>query len=248
MEDTSVKKGYYAYMLRVDIAHKDVEATIDEYLSKWETPYWLIGKEVAPETEKEHLQGIIWYENRLKDSSNHRKWWKDRASKTVQPVALTSAKKIKNLMAYCKKDENFITNLTELEINRIALWIPKVTAAGKAEKLENYIVALINDRGNEWEEDYKFLNLVVDYYFEVYGNLPRYAQVEKWLYRIADSHKRAMLRYKKYRDLYSLAQNDYSHHQYGLTFEEDNSDGEEEYQPPPTDENYKIIGFNYKTT
>ena len=58
MEDTSVKKGYYAYMLRVDISLNDIDNTIDEYLSKYQTPYWLIGKEIT-KTKKPPTNVII---------------------------------------------------------------------------------------------------------------------------------------------------------------------------------------------
>ena len=233
MEDTSVKKGYYAYMLRVDISLNDIDNTIDEYLSKYQTPYWLIGKEIAPETKKEHIQGIIWYENRLKDSSNHRLWWKKRANKTVQPVALTSAKKIKNLIAYCKKDENWVTNLTELDCMNIVKWIPKVTAAGKKEKMEEF---LCKEENKEDLNQNTFIRNAIQAYYEIYDNLPRYSMVEKWLYRVGSDSQRDYIKYYKYKQIFDIVeQNDNIQHtpSWYKTLS-DNSDGEEEYYEKET--------------
>ena len=199
MEDTSVKKGYYAYMLRVDISLNDIDEQFTCYVDKYQPSYWLIGKETAPDTGKEHLQGIVWFENLEKNISNHRTWWKKRASKTTQPVAITSAKKIKNLMRYCKKDEDFITNLTELEINNIEKWIPKVDSATKHEQLQQMLAGVDTSK----KQDY--ICAIVDKYYKIFGNLPRSGTVEKYLYEISSSQERKVIRKQKYSYLYQIA-------------------------------------------
>lgn len=130
MEDMIVKKGYYAYMLRVDCPsthdeqkYKDFDDTL-KHLKEWgdryDLVYYIAGQEYS-NTGKPHLQAIVWFE-KLVDKNKLRNWWKTRSANTKQSVAFTSAKKIKSLAKYSMKDKNYVTNLHIDEISKIGKW------------------------------------------------------------------------------------------------------------------------------
>lgn len=122
MEDLIIKKGYWAYMLRVDIREDFNQSVNDfhEWAKKYDCVYYIVGKEVS-EKDKPHMQCITWFESK-QNATKLRNWWKTRCAGTKQPVAFTSAKKIKNLAKYSMKDNNFLTNLHSDEITRIGKW------------------------------------------------------------------------------------------------------------------------------
>jgi len=133
MEDTIIKKGYYAYQLRVDLPTTD-DDTIQQWITKYNAAYWIIGKEVSS-LGKPHIQCIIWFEEK-QQMPKLRNWWKGKTLDTKQPVSFTSAKKITSLAKYTKKDNNFITNLHPEEIIKIGLWNTK------KQKKERFMVKL----------------------------------------------------------------------------------------------------------
>lgn len=122
MEDLVIKKGYWAYMLRVDIPEDFAQSINDfhDWAKKYDCVYYLVGKETSNEG-KEHLQCITWFESK-QNATKLRNWWKTRCAATKQPVAFTSARKIKNLAKYSMKENNYLTNLHSDEITRIGKW------------------------------------------------------------------------------------------------------------------------------
>lgn len=121
MQDTLVKKDFYAYMLRVDICHTKAITTFMEWRNKYHCAYWILGLEFASETGKPHIQGIVWFET-LQKKDKLRNWFRNKVDDTKQAVAFTSAKKITNLSKYCMKDGNYVTNLNPNEIDAIGKW------------------------------------------------------------------------------------------------------------------------------
>lgn len=124
MEDTKIKIGLYAYSFRVDVEDNKNAKTIMEFIKKYEVKYYIVGAEVS-DKGKQHFQCILWFSQKI-NASKLRNWWKGRTSDTKQPVSLTSAKKIRSLGKYTKKDQNFITNLSQQEIKEIGQWKPRV--------------------------------------------------------------------------------------------------------------------------
>lgn len=175
MKDTLVKPGYWAYMLRVDCleqgdsTYTDAIKCFHEWKQKYDCVYYIIGKEIS-EKGKIHLQSIVWFESE-QDKSKLRNWWKSRSAKTKQSVAFTSAKKVKNLAKYSMKDNNYVTNLHNEEIQRIGKW---ETAKQKRElwsqqlyKFAEETVYKITEEGHNpsslWSRQ-KFLCTLLDYY------------------------------------------------------------------------------------
>lgn len=166
MKDTLVKLGYYAYMLRVDILNDFNEAVewFHDWKQKYDCVYYIVGQEISNDG-KPHLQSIVWFENEisLKDKPKLRNWWNDRSANTKQSVAFTSAKKIKSLAKYSKKDENFITNLHDEEIKKIGNWEnAQQRRALWTEKLEKYAASVAIELKNK-EDDYDVQEVQTNY-------------------------------------------------------------------------------------
>lgn len=121
MEDTIVLKGYFAYMLRVDIAHDKALPLFNKWKEMYKCTHWIIGLEFGSETGKEHIQGIVWFEC-LQSMPKLRNYFRDKVDKKKQAVAFTSAKKITNLSKYCMKGGVFDTNLSQSQIESIGKW------------------------------------------------------------------------------------------------------------------------------
>ncbi len=172
MEDSIVKKGYYAYSLRVDIPHGSHEV-MNEWLVKYNAAYWIIGEEVS-EAGKQHVQCIIWFENR-QQMPKLRNWWKGKTNTTAQPVSFTSAKKITSLGKYCKKDNKFVTNLKPEELARIGKWETKAKKKQKfMDSLYEYAHSLEfkADIGNPYgehanmDDKHEFISKILEFYRE----------------------------------------------------------------------------------
>ncbi len=136
MEDKFVKPGLYAYQFRVDVEDITEYTTMFEFIKKYDCKNYIIGAEVS-ELEKPHFQCILWYATKI-NATKLRNWWKTRCSNTKQPVAMTSAKKIKSLGKYCSKDQNFITNLTKEEMKLIGKWDKKLQNAEWNQMLDDF--------------------------------------------------------------------------------------------------------------
>ncbi len=119
MEDTVICPGLYAYSFRID---RDQEQLFQEV--EWlipQTTKYLMRREFGDETNKEHLQCILWFKNKLatKEILRIRNHFRREKGK----ISFISAKKVKSLAAYCNKSEGDLqTNLTTLEFSRIEKW------------------------------------------------------------------------------------------------------------------------------
>lgn len=121
MEDTSVLKGYFAYMLRVDIDYEKALPLFHKWRDKYHCTHYILGLEFGLETGKPHIQGIVWFEC-LQSVTKLRNYFRNKVNPTKQSVALTSAKKITNLSKYCMKDGIYETNLSPSQIESIGKW------------------------------------------------------------------------------------------------------------------------------
>lgn len=177
MKDTLVKEGYWAYMLRVDCleqgdsTYTDAIKCFHEWKQKYDCVYYIIGKEIS-EKGKIHLQSIVWFESE-QDKSKLRNWWKSRSAKTKQSVAFTSAKKVKNLAKYSMKDNNYVTNLHNDEIQRIGkwetakqkreLWSEQLFKYAEQQAIKIQKIEEQHQQGNWWCRT-EFLCKLLDYY------------------------------------------------------------------------------------
>lgn len=118
MEDTKVFPGLFAYQFRVDI-HED-NTILNDFMQHYNIKYFICGHEIS-DNNKPHYQCILWFDKK-QDSSKLRNWWKGKTLPTKQPVSFTSAKKIKSLGKYTMKDGNYLTNLSNQQINDIGKW------------------------------------------------------------------------------------------------------------------------------
>ncbi len=149
MEDTIVKPGLYAYQFRVDIDIATGLTKVMEFMKHYEVKHYIIGAETSDEG-KEHYQCILWFSVKI-NATKLRNWWKGKTSKTKQPVSLTSAKKIKSLGKYTMKENNFITNLTQLEVQSIGKWSQKLEKVEWAEALDKHAKAFCTGQDAPWK-------------------------------------------------------------------------------------------------
>ena len=105
MEDTLVKVGMFAYLLRVDISDNTV---VGKWLKHYKAPYYLYGMEVSPKG-KPHCQCIVWFSKKV-NSAKLRNWFKGKTLKTHQPYSFTVAKNVESLIKYCSKDGDVYTS------------------------------------------------------------------------------------------------------------------------------------------
>ncbi len=182
MEDTHVKPGHYAYQFRVDISIGEGLTKVIEFIKKYNCSYYIIGAETST-CGKEHFQCILWFVEK-QNSTKLRNWWKGKTSKTKQPVALTSAKKITNLAKYTMKENNFVTNLTKEEVSAIGKWSQKLKKVEWADALEKHAKKYNGDidttvthyqtykeceyqeANTERDELYSFISYMLDFYKE----------------------------------------------------------------------------------
>lgn len=141
MEDLLIIKNHFAYMLRVDIDEENSLEIFQEWKEKYSCTHYIVGKETAP-SGKIHLQCIVWFIQKLTSNGKSiaRNWWLKHCSNTKQPIAFTSAKKVVNLAKYSKKDKNFVTNLSQEQLDLIGQWKKNDTKRWKEllhEKCEN---------------------------------------------------------------------------------------------------------------
>lgn len=124
MEDQKVKVGLFAYQLRVDTPDKKL---VDEWLEKYNVPFYLYGQEEGKLTGKKHIQAIVWFKEKLeqKEMIKLRLYFKGKTLETKQPVAFTVCRKPESLVKYVKKDGKISTNLTDEEVLRFGDWKSK---------------------------------------------------------------------------------------------------------------------------
>lgn len=174
MEDRIIKPGLYAYQFRVDISNSKITKVI-EFINKYEVKHYIVGAETSNQG-KEHFQCVLWFSEKI-NTTKLRNWWNGKTTNTKQPVSLTSAKKIKNLAKYTKKDKNFITNLTEEEIDKIGEWKEKVKHSEFTDMLDKYAMKFDDKNVEEFEQSshttykynpnavlYAFISYILDFY------------------------------------------------------------------------------------
>jgi len=174
MEDRIIKPGLYAYQFRVDISNSKITKVM-EFINKYEVKHYIVGAETSNQG-KEHFQCVLWFSEKI-NTSKLRNWWNGKTTNTKQPVSLTSAKKIKNLAKYTKKDKNFITNLTEEEIVKIGEWKQKVKHSEFTDMLDKYAMKFDDKNVEEFEQSshttykynpnavlYAFISYILDFY------------------------------------------------------------------------------------
>jgi len=174
MEDRIIKPGLYAYQFRVDISNSKITKVM-EFINKYEVKHYIVGAETSNQG-KEHFQCVLWFSEKI-NTTKLRNWWNGKTTNTKQPVSLTSAKKIKNLAKYTKKDKNFITNLTEEEIVMIGEWKQKVKHSEFTDMLDKYAMKFDDKNVEEFEQSshttykynpnavlYAFISYILDFY------------------------------------------------------------------------------------
>jgi len=174
MEDRIIKPGLYAYQFRVDISNSKITKVM-EFINKYEVKHYIVGAETSNQG-KEHFQCVLWFSEKI-NTTKLRNWWNGKTTNTKQPVSLTSAKKIKNLAKYTKKDKNFITNLTEEEIVKIGEWKQKVKHSEFTDMLDKYAMKFDDKNVEEFEQSshttykynpnavlYAFISYILDFY------------------------------------------------------------------------------------
>ncbi len=187
MEDTVVCKGLFAYQFRVDLSGcPQSTAEIRKFLDKFGFVKYLGEFEFGDKTKKPHYQMCIWRESPFATSSEQtkaRNYWRGKTCKTKQPVSLTSAKKIKNLCAYCQKDEfevikvekqpkmtdyfQHLNNLSKEERMAIPKWQSvKGLKLKKREIFNSTVKSVIHTSQNL--DKFGFLCAINNVYFQVY--------------------------------------------------------------------------------
>jgi len=119
MEDTHVCPKLFCYSFRIDKDKAPLFQEID-WLTAQTTKY-LFRREYGSETNKEHLQGIIWFSKKLltKDIIKLRNHFRREKGQ----ISFISAKKTKSLASYCNKSQgDLLSNLTDEEFSRIPEW------------------------------------------------------------------------------------------------------------------------------
>jgi len=177
MEDTIVCKGHYAYMFRVDLnPTEDSKLQIDTWLELFQFSNWTGCHELGDQTLKPHYQMCVWREHKFlkKEQTKARNWWRGKTNSETHGTALTSARKIKSLTSYCRKELknteegqlfSTISNLSVEQIKRIPKWQSKTAAkVQKREKLDS-TVKLMSKTLTKYEFCAEFNKL----YYEIYN-------------------------------------------------------------------------------
>lgn len=209
-----------AYCLRFDAAHN--APSQNDYSKFFKTFLKYFKKYLfALENKKDgtpHFQGIVWCEEKL-DKQTYNRLRAQVRLKLVQPAyrgkgsyAFTLATKPASLAKYCnnKEGKGLYTNLTEQEREEIGEWVDEEVKKKTKKALFNQCLEELNDpqttagavakaqSGPEWTHS------VISLYQKIYGNLPRYTQVENWVYKYkAQPKEQAHIRYHKYANIFT---------------------------------------------
>lgn len=145
MEDTTIIKTQYAYMLRLDVPNdaEKFEDLIHKWIEKYSCTFYLGKKENGAQTGKLHYQLIVWFEQKLcnKNMTKLRNWWSDKCGSHKNSHAFTSARKVASLASYStKEDTELFTNLSTGQLLKIPKW--KNKDALKKEKSVKFIELL----------------------------------------------------------------------------------------------------------
>jgi hypothetical protein len=204
MEDTTVVKGHYAYMFRVDLScNQYSKLQIEEWLDKFTFSHWLGCHEIGDETGKHHYQMCVWREHKLlqKEQNKCRNWWRGKTNSKTHGAALTSARKVRSLVAYSTKSEknsengqlfSTLTNLSLDQKNRIPKWESKSAVKVKnLEKLESTLKILSTTLTK-----YEFCEELNKIYFSIYKRPCTHRNTYiKYLYRAGYVSDKQMVDY-----------------------------------------------------
>lgn len=195
MEDTTIVKQHYAYMFRVDLSSNFIsKQLIETWLDKFEFTHWTGNHEIGTETGKHHYQMCVWREHKFtqKDQTKCRNWWRGKTNTEKNGVALTSARKIKSLVSYSKKEEksgkntensqlfSTLCNLSSEQLKKIPKWQTKTALKiANREKLESTLKTV-----SKTLTKYEFCEEFNKIYFEIYGApCQRQKEYTKYLYK-----------------------------------------------------------------
>ncbi|AXH73213.1 MAG: replication protein [Circoviridae sp.] len=221
-----------AYSLRFDAAHN--APSQNDYSKFFKTFLKYFKKYLfALENKKDgtpHFQGIVWSEEKL-DKQTYNRLRAQIRLKLVQPAyrgkgsyAFTLATKPASLAKYCnnKEGKGLYTNLTEQEREEIGEWVDVPVLKKTKKALFNQALDELNDPQTtagavaKAQSRTEWTHSVISLYQHIYGNLPRYTQVENWVYRYKSTAKeQTAFRAQKYSNifanLYKVADEDYNY-------------------------------------
>lgn len=143
---------YACYSLRIDVKSfiinpskqihskedKTTKLNLYDYIRSF-ARYYVFGREISP-TGKKHLQGFIMLREPLTEKGMHniRLFLKRTYSDTTrtQPVSFRKSIKPKSLIKYCKKDNDYDTNIPPEMLEAIGEWVDRKDPRNKREELK----------------------------------------------------------------------------------------------------------------
>ena len=181
MEDSTIVKGHYAYMFRVDLsANNHSKLEIEKWLDVYSFSHWLGCHEIGEETGKHHYQMVVWREHKFlqKEQTKARNWWRGKTNSRTHGVALSSARKVASLASYStkeleksgKKGQNSqifstLVNLSLEQLKKVPLWKSKNALKIKnIEKLESTLKTV-----SKTLTKYEFCEEFNNIYNSIYG-------------------------------------------------------------------------------
>lgn len=111
--------------------------------------YYIWAYEIAPVTNKHHIQAICWFNEKLPEThhSKIRNFFKKfTIPKSHNPVAFTKSISPKSLASYCSKDGKYIHNLSTKLLLKIPSWRDNLNK----QKEEQSAIFLIKKELKEW--------------------------------------------------------------------------------------------------
>lgn len=176
MEDNFICTGFYAYSFRLDkIEETNIVEEIQWIIQK--TKRHLLRLEKGDITKKEHLQGILWFKEKLKTREIIK--YRNHFRREKGGISFISAKKVKSLSAYCNKTTGkLISNLSIEQMALVPSWVNektnwKIDLQKKLEELEVDI----------WEPhcQQEFVCAIIHFYIENKKSPPNRNMLYKYL-------------------------------------------------------------------
>ena len=165
MEDNTICKNLWAYSFRMDKHEENLINEVAWILQK--CIKYLLREEEGTITKKQHLQGILWFESKLKTGEIIK--YRNHFRREKGHISFISAKKIKSLSAYCNKTEGtLLTNLTDEEFALVPEW------RNENEIWKDNLNKFLNTISTAyWEvgQQQEFVTAIIDFYM-VHGKSP----------------------------------------------------------------------------
>lgn len=204
-----------AYSLRFDasfnfLEDEDKKKTFMDFNHQYFKKYMYAMERKQDGTE--HFQGIVWSPDILSSNDVNLIRSKIRTKLVAEThrgkkgtYSFVRARKPRVLAQYCNDKEGLgmVTNVTLRERDEIGKWDIKLDQS-KTDKKKEFDKRLAELKEVYGKLDIKvsdFFHTAIDMYWDVYGQLPRQTQVEKWLYSIMNDEQRKAFRYSKYASL-----------------------------------------------